>query len=150
MNFINCAESTVRGIVQEGQNGYKVVALDYSSRHEQKIVEIYDSAEKAWRVAGFLPRILRFREDDVLGDRMVFCEGFFYCLAENELVVFNMRDGTSFFVPLPEYIQTGLLFSIQLVTCGSRILLVAGIALPGFEVIEELRWRVEDWEFMGT
>jgi hypothetical protein len=140
MKFINCVESTMRGIVQEGENGYKVVALDNSTRHEQKIVEIYDSTEKSWRVAGILPRNLRFRANGVIGARMAFCQGFLYCLTahnpEDSIMVFNMRNGASLFVPLPEYIAIGVLSYIQLVTCESRILLVAGMGFPGFQMVE--------------
>jgi len=50
MKFIKCVDSTVRGIVEEGENGYKVVELNDSRCHEQKIVGIYDSVEKAWRI----------------------------------------------------------------------------------------------------
>lgn len=48
------------GITKEGEDGYKVLVMDNSLRTPlPKVIEIYDSAEKEWKVEGDLPRNLR-------------------------------------------------------------------------------------------
>ena len=47
-------------MTKQGGDGYKVLVMDNSPRPPlPKVIEIYDSAEKAWKVAGDLPRNLR-------------------------------------------------------------------------------------------
>lgn len=100
--------------------------LDYKSHlQNQMTVDIYDSYEKKWRIAGHLPENM---------DRIwniVFCNGFFYCTTLDRAVGmgvlgFSMGEGTSIFTPLPE-LPNGHRMYPKLLTYGSRILLAGGV-----------------------
>jgi hypothetical protein len=151
------AMSSIRNIRQRGimsgddhskKESYIVVALGNPDPYlpgNGMIVEIYNSSEKSWRVAGQLPRDLMF-----MPGRMVFCAGNFYiiiCIHQQVSVMrFCIKEGTFIFIPLPR-VANGRMRP-HLVTCGSRIL-IAGEILGAQEELsdeEEVLREVIVWE----
>lgn len=98
------------GIVAgDGDNGhtYKVVAVGKPNSRSAHIVEIYNSSEKSWRIAGHLPEDVQALGTGIgKGMDMVFCRGSFYYLTdingEWNLMGFSIRDGISISAPLPD------------------------------------------------
>ena len=102
-----------------------------------KVIEIFDSAEKAWKVAGDLPRnLIAWKSGPRLTLGTAFSGGYFYCLMSwaeeiddmheytEGIMGFNMLERTSIFVPVPNLDQFSYFY--QLLACGSRILYVVG------------------------
>lgn len=135
---------SARGIVGNSPDTYRVVAVGLSCQERAETVEtveIYDSSEKSWRIAGQLPGDLW-----VIGSTMVFCEGYFYCLAAIlggwGIVGFNITEGISISAPLPEMANDKNM-TLRLLTCGSRVLVSGGIIEDGGLLFQELII----WEF---
>jgi len=133
------------------QETYKVVAVGLSRRSDAMIVEIYDSSEKSWAIAGHLPENL---EKFGLSRGIVFCDGFFYCITLNRaagmgVLGFSIREeGTSIFTPLPE-LANGYTMWAKLLTCESRILLAGGVGQKRGSSLYTLKKIIELilWEF---
>nr|ADE76350.1 unknown [Picea sitchensis] len=111
------------------QDTYKVVAVGMSSDlNAGYIVEIYNSIDKSWRIAGHLPKDVKPVEMPV-----VFCAGAFYCNGfihgERVIVVFDIKEGTSIFVPLPNIVDNYRMVP-YLLACGSRVLVAGHDAEP--------------------
>lgn len=115
-------------------------------------MEIYDSADKSWRIAGHLPRDVQVPEIRSLkgkGTRieMVFCDNSFYCLADfngvSGVLGFSLRDGASDFVPLPNMANKRSTRP-YLLACRSRVLVTVGIIEK--EEREELLHEMNIWE----
>ena len=129
------------GIYNCGQNKkiYKVVAVGPQN------IEIYDSSTSSWRVAGQVPANLR-----LLDDKLIISNGICYSLArfrldnENVIMSFNIADGTSNFASLPLEMQNlAFMLDPQLLTCGSKVLVVGGIS-------EEDQQHLVIWEFQSN
>lgn len=128
---------------------YKVVTVGMGNLGQGNplIVEIYDSADKAWRVAGHLPGDVVIR-----GRGVVFCHGSFYFLTFKSggfsIMGFNMGEGTFISGPfLPEMDKFKNQTSPQLLTCGSRILVTWGILKDGGNLRGKILQEVAIWEF---
>lgn len=161
---IKCTTIDVAGIMaEEGESSdtYKVVVVGISSLLNAHLIEIYDSKDKAWRIAMQVPKenaitmgrgriAMQVPEENAIrmgrGTEMVFCGGSMYCLMSIEddwnVLGFNIREGTSFSTPLPE-MANGEKTCPYLVACGSRLLLSRGIVKEGEELLQELII----WEF---
>jgi len=119
-----------KGIVAwnvDNQETYKVVVVGLSRQSNVRIVEIYDSFQKSWVIAGHLPENL---DDFGLSRGIVFSNGFFYYTTLHRaggmgVLGFSIGEGTSIFTPLPE-LGNGNTMWTKLLTCGSRILLAGG------------------------
>jgi len=131
----------------ESRDTYKVVVMGKSNPLNEHIVEIYNSTDKLWRIAGHL------REDVQpvgtamgIGIGMVFCEGSFYCLTITNggwgITGFSLIQGTSIFAPLPEMVNGNNIYPYMLV-CNSRLLVIGGIVKNREELLQE----VIVWEF---
>lgn len=135
---------------------YKVVAVGRSRRQNAQIVEIYDSADKSWRIAGHLPEDVQVTGLGRLigmgmGMRMsmVFCDCSFYCLTVFNgalgVLSFSIRHGASDFVPLP-HMANEKRPTPYLLACRSRVLVAVGIVKEeeGVELLQELIiWELE-------
>lgn len=119
-----------KGIVAwnvDNQETYKVVVVGLSRQSNVRIVEIYDSFQKSWVIAGHLPENL---DDFGLSRGIVFSNGFFYYTTLHRaggmgVLGFSIGEGTSIFTALPE-LGNGNTMWTKLLTCGSRILLAGG------------------------
>jgi len=145
-----------KSIVVDGdgqpENIFKVVVLGQAGRAAGCLVELYDSSEMTWNIAGRLPPDLRFFEvqNFTVKRRMVYCDGAFYILGHLPqeplgIVGFSMpsnvtRDAETpvplLLAPFPEELLNDRLSSPRLVTCGSRLLVVAA-----------MREGIRIWEF---
>jgi hypothetical protein len=133
----------------EGDNRdtYKVVAVGKSSSGNAHVVEVYNSTEKSWRIAGHLPEDVRALGTGMgKGMDMVFCRGSFYYLTvingEWDIKGFSIREGTSVSAPLPDVAnQKGI--CPYLLACESRVLVTVGIVEDGKELLQD----VIIWEF---
>lgn len=146
---IKCTTVDVAGIMaEEGESSdtYKVVVVGISNLLNAHLIEIYDSKDRAWRIAMQVPE-----ENPIMmgrGTEMVFCGGSMYCLMRIQdeddwnILAFNIREGTSFSTPLPD-VANGEKTLPYLVACGSRLLLSRGIVREGEELLQELII----WEF---
>lgn len=117
----------------DGDNGntYKVVAVGKSSSANAHVVEIYNSTEKSWRIAGHLPEDVQALGTGMGKEmRMVFCRGSLYYLTvingQWEIMGFSIREGTSISAPLPDVANQKPIF-LYLLACDSRVLVTAGI-----------------------
>lgn len=128
---------------------YKVVAVGMGNTGQGSplIVEIYDSTDKSWMVAGHL------RGDVVVKGRgVVFCHGSFYFLTFKSgafsIMGFNMGDGTFISESFPpEMAKFKDQTCPQLLSCGSRILVTCGILKTGGNLRGKLLQEVVIWEF---
>lgn len=138
------------GIVQEGENGYKVVAVHTPRTLRQQIVEIYESRDKVWMTAGAFRENLTLHSSVTERDGLVFSAlGFFYSLARSDgvegIVSFNMLEGNYLFVPMPPATEYHIVLFNYLVSCASRILLVAEM---NSEIELDGDRRVVIWEYI--
>lgn len=134
-------------IMSDNGDAYKVVVMGTT---EQSVslkfrVEIYDSVDKSWRIAGHLPENVMH-----VGRQLVFCNGYFYCLAmaitshgQWTVVGYNIGEGTSIFRPLPERAD-GQSMMFELMTCGSRVLVAAHIFGNSKQLSEVIIWELEN------
>lgn len=124
---------------------YKVVAVGRPRDQKGDIVEIYNSNDKSWSIAGHLPEDVWIVRAG-LGMEMVFCDGAFYCLTIIDggwgIMGFNIRNGTFISAPLPEMAKKKHIFP-YMVTCGSRVLITGGKLKEGEGLLQE----VIIWEF---
>lgn len=94
-----------------------------------KVIEIYDSVEKAWKVAGDMPRnLIAWKSGPMLTLGTTFSGGYFYCLMSwaeeiddrheytEGIMGFNMLEGTSIFVPVLNLDHFSYFY--QLLACG--------------------------------
>jgi hypothetical protein len=142
--------SSVRAVgIMEGEDGsretYKVVAVGRPRDQKGDMVEIYDSSDKSWSIAGRMPEdvwLVRAR----MGMEMVFCDGAFYCLTIVNggwgIMGFNIRKGIFVSAPLPEMAKKKHIFPF-LLTCGSRVLVTGGKVKDEEGLLQE----VVIWEF---
>jgi hypothetical protein len=144
------AKGIVKGHEKNLSNTYKVVALgesgvDHDGNGVGRIVEIYDSSTKSWRMAGHLPR------DLTLIKETVFLDDAFYCLTVQHnvrsILCFSITaqdESPFFFEPLPEILPK---LWPHLITCGSRLLVVAGIHVQVEVEGPEDVMSITIWEF---
>jgi hypothetical protein len=133
------------GIVGDSGDAYKVVLVGMLDPMDPLKVEIYDSIDKSWRIAGHLPECVEDLDMD-----MVFCDGYFYCSGMipvgRAIVGYNIREGTSILRPLPE-IADGQCMEPRLFTCGSRVLVAAHIVADDLElfnvILQVIIWELE-------
>lgn len=140
---------------------YKVVAVGWSPHQSAHIVEIYDSTDKSWRIAGHLPQgvqVAGIRRSMEMGTRikMVFCNNSFYYLTifNGALGVlgFSLRDGVSDFVALPDMANKRSTRP-YLLACRSRVLVTVGIIKEeeGEELLQEMNiWELESVNFSSS
>lgn len=135
------------GIVGEGREAYKVVVVGKSRTLKARIVEIYSSIEKSWRIAGQVPEdvnAMRTGPRSVM--EMVFCGDSFYFITlikeEWGIMSFNIREGTYFSAPLPDMANENIVIP-YLLACGSRVLATVGIGKDREGLLQE----VIIWEF---
>lgn len=141
-----------RGIVEgdgDSRDSYNVVVVGKTNPLNPHIVEIYDSTEKSWRIAGHLPEEVQAVGTGMgmaMGIGMVFCEGSFYLLTIINglwgIMGFGIRNGISVYAPLPEMANEKYIFP-YLLACGSRVLVTGGIVKDTEGLLQE----VIIWEF---
>ena len=128
---------------------------NYNPATNIEIVEIYDSREESWRIAGHLPKHVRIK----CGSEIVFCGGFFYVSAVNRqhpraegVVGFSLQDGNSFFVPLPELPELADYREVRpcLFVCGSRLLMAGFVVQPGLAKREVIIWEIQKMGAVGS
>lgn len=137
------------GIIEgedDSRETYKVVALGQPRDQKGDIVEIYDSTDRSWRIAGHMPEDLWVVRPH-MGMELLFCDGVFYCLTIINgwwgIMGFNIRNGTSFSAPLPELAKKKHIFP-YLLTCGSRVLVTGGKVNGGEGLLQEaIIWEFE-------
>ena len=142
------------GIVEgegDSRGTYKVVMV--SDGEKKNIVEIYDSSEKSWSIAGHL------LQDVILKNReMVFCDGCFYCNAVRSgdmedlgITGFSLREGAGIFALLPKIANGKHMVHRELLACGLRLLVAASIANEGETLLEEvIIWEFEKQKLDGS
>lgn len=86
-------------VLSDNRDAYQVVAVGDSCHRDREIVEVFDSTDKSWRIAGHLPRDVR-----IIKTKMAFSGDSFYCLtmamsgnANPSVLGFSIRDGYSIF-----------------------------------------------------
>lgn len=128
----------------ESPDTYKVVVVGKSSPPSSHIIEVYDSNDRSWRIAGHLS------EENQMGrwPEMVFCDGSLYfliCINDDwRIIGFNIREGTSFSTPLPEMANEKRTCPYLLV-CGSRPLVMRGIVKEGEQLLQKvIIWELEN------
>jgi len=129
----------------DSRESYKVVAVGRSRDQKGDTVEIYDSVDKSWSIAGHMPEDVWLVQAH-MGMEMVFCDGAFYCLTIVNggwgILGFNIRKGIFVSAPLPEMAKKKHIFP-YLLTCGSRVLVTGGKVKDGEGLLQE----VIIWEF---
>ena len=141
------AKGIVAGKCDGDLQTYKVVAVCEEQGADNVIqsVEIYDSSEKSWTTARYVPDRV-----SVMGQRMVFSDGYFYCKATFEdnartrgIVGLSLQNDSSLFTPLPPDLANGNMF-YNLVACGSRILLVGWVWENRSKILQEVHiWELQ-------
>lgn len=142
-----------RGIVEgdgDSRDSYKVVVVGKKNPLNPHIVEIYDSTEKSWRIAGQLLEEVQAVGTGMgmtMGIGMVFCDDSFYLLTIINglwgIMGFSIIEGISLYAPLPEMANEKYIFP-YLLACGSRVLVAGGIVKDTDGLLQE----VIIWEFV--
>jgi hypothetical protein len=117
----------LRCISEDNNGAYKVVVIG-SNANGESLVEMYDCSQQTWKILGPIldDIILRSLSD------LVCCDGSYYCITASPLRIFgftitsNEELEPTLAVPIQEPMLRRV-SELQLVMCGSRLLVVAPV-----------------------
>eukprot|EP01018_Ginkgo_biloba_P037792 Gb_31804 [translate_table: standard] len=107
-----------RGIVcGHDRESYKVVVVG-ESRSNSVVVEVFNSINQTWKIAGKIPECISVIENE----HMVFCNGFFFCMTlQDGILAYDIQKESWTSLPMPTTVTNNLW--PRLMACGSSLVM---------------------------